>query len=119
MRAGLVASTETPGRTAPDVSRTVPAIDCAYKSEGKLTQSAAKSSVRTIASACDVVIGAPKLAPTPDGSAGQPPSKPKAEAGALHSGSGRKSIHLSAGAATFAWFLICLLYTSDAADERS
>src|SRR4030095_8270057 len=29
MRAGLVASTVTPGRIAPDVSRTTPAMDCA------------------------------------------------------------------------------------------
>jgi hypothetical protein len=34
MSAGLAASTVTPGRTAPDESRTVPAIDCAETSAG-------------------------------------------------------------------------------------
>ena len=44
IRAGLLASTVTPGRTAPEVSRTVPVmVACAYASVGSRT----KASTRT------------------------------------------------------------------------
>src|SRR5688572_19841320 len=85
MRAGLVASTETPGRMAPEVSRTVPAIDCAKTRDGRPRQSAAKSSVRTKADVCDVIIDAPKLVLTlasaacpaeAEGGGGRIPSRP-------------------------------------------
>src|SRR6187401_167822 len=38
MSAGLAASTVTPGKTAPDVSRTMPAIDACAKSEWGATR---------------------------------------------------------------------------------
>jgi hypothetical protein len=39
MSAGLEASTVTPGSTAPDASRTIPAIDCAAALRGSARQS--------------------------------------------------------------------------------
>jgi hypothetical protein len=48
MRAGLDASTVTPGRTAPDVSLTVPVIDaCANAKVGNSTANAAAGTIRT------------------------------------------------------------------------
>src|SRR5262245_10816723 len=51
MRAGLLASTVTPGRTAPDASRTVPAIDCADASAGTIVTTTAASHNRVTAAA--------------------------------------------------------------------
>ena len=54
---------------APEVSRTVPAIDCAPARAGR-RQMAAKSSARTMPRGCDLVIDAPKTMSKPDSKAG-------------------------------------------------
>jgi hypothetical protein len=49
MRTGLAASTVTPGRTAPDVSRAIPdSVACAYATTGASTNSASAVRVLTI-----------------------------------------------------------------------
>src|SRR5205085_2241287 len=56
----LDASTVTPGRTAPDVSLTMPAIDCACASAGSMrTQKASANALRTPVTLVTIIMDPP------------------------------------------------------------